>query len=98
MSAKIDIAGLPKAVVLQALFNACTIDGMLYARKMPLTQAQTICDDGGSKISGNLAFDYVFGRSMKVDITGDQFCPLAYDRDNGSGAAEKAIQSIRSAN
>ena len=32
---------------------------------------------------------------MKVDINGDEFDPRLFDRDNGEGAAEKAIENLR---
>jgi hypothetical protein len=40
-------------------------------------------------------FDYLKGRVMKVNLSGDEFDPWLYDRDNGQGAAERAIASIR---
>ncbi len=32
---------------------------------------------------------------MKVDLSGDAFSPLAYNRDNGQGAAQAAITALR---
>ena len=41
-------------------------------------------------------FDYVKGRVMKVDLSSDeQFDERLYDRDNGPGAAQSAINSIK---
>ena len=37
-------------------------------------------------------FDYLYGRVMKVDLSKDTFDPFLYDRDNGQGAAERAIK------
>jgi hypothetical protein len=31
---------------------------------------------------------------MKIDLTGDSFDPFLYDRDNGEGAAERALKDI----
>lgn len=36
-------------------------------------------------------FDYLQGRVMKVDLAGDELDPRLYDRDNGEGAARRAI-------
>ena len=42
-------------------------------------------------------FDYVYGRVMKVELGGETFNPHLYDRDNGSGAACRALESLLSA-
>lgn len=39
-----------------------------------------------------LDFDYLNGRVMKVSLSGDEFDPWGYDRDNGQGAAERALK------
>ena len=92
----INIAGLSKAHVLQALFNASRQQGMGFldrsgARPMTLEDAASYTDDG------RLYFDYLRGRVLKVDISGDGFAPHAYDRDNGAGAAARAIAQLRGA-
>jgi len=48
---------------------------------------------GGGK---GLWFDYLYGRVMKVDLSGDEFEERLYDRDLGPGAAQEAIDSITS--
>jgi hypothetical protein len=40
-------------------------------------------------------FDYLRGRVMKVDLSKDAFDPWLYDRDNGAGAAERAVSRLR---
>lgn len=45
---------------------------------------------------GTFNFDYLKGRVMKVDLSGDEFDESLYDRDLGKGAAARAIQSLRS--
>ena len=40
-------------------------------------------------------FDYVQGRVMKVDLSGDSFNPWLYDRDNGEGAAKRIVDTLR---
>lgn len=90
----ITIKGMSKAVVLAALYNAATPQGMGFIQynKEPMTveQAQEIVKDGRS------SFDYLYGRVMKIDIGKDAINPSAYDRDNGKGAAEKALAAVRS--
>ncbi len=55
---------------------------------MPVEQAQELID------AGHTRFDYLGGRVMKVDLSGNAFNPRLYDRDNGQGAAQAAIDSI----
>lgn len=40
-------------------------------------------------------FDYLHGRVLKVDLSGDEFDERLYDRDCGAGAAQRAVDSIR---
>lgn len=42
--------------------------------------------------SSTMYFDYLKGRVMKVNLSGDEFDEWGYDRDNGSGAAHRALQ------
>lgn len=68
----INIAGKSKAKVLQVLFNASKQQGMGFmhadgASQMTEEQAQEITN------SGRLNYDYLKGRIMKVDISGDEF-------------------------
>ena len=39
--------------------------------------------------------DYLKGRTMKVRLDSDSFCPKLFNRDNGDGAAEVAIDKLR---
>lgn len=45
----------------------------------------------------NTAYDYLYGRVMKVDLAGDEFDERLYDRDCGEGAAQRAVDSITQA-
>lgn len=91
---KISIEGLDKAAVLAALYNASRPQGMGFLQydPTPMTKedAQKLLD---SYPQAN--FDYLQGRVMKVDLSGNDFSPFSYDRDNGSGAAEQALQALR---
>lgn len=88
----IDIKGLNKAEVATALYNQARPQGMgwLTASSQDATVEQI-----REAIGGRLRFDYVAGRSMKVDISDDEFDEWLYDRDNGAGAAERAIAPLR---
>lgn len=93
----LDISGLSRAAVLAALYNAATVVGLgsLDPRsgdEMTEADAQGHLD----KFSPGQKIDYVQGRSIKVIFKADDtFRVLAYDRDNGWGAAEAAIAKLR---
>lgn len=88
----IDISKLDKAKVLAALYNNSKPLGMgmlhYTPKDMMTSEAQEILN------TGQTYFDYLIGRVMKSEIGGDNFDPCLYDRDNGDGAALKAIESI----
>ncbi|MDB5185345.1 MAG: hypothetical protein JWN38_1153 [Candidatus Saccharibacteria bacterium] len=95
MSETISIADLDKAAVLAALFNGSRPQGLGFlayngGEGMTTEQAQAILD------SGQTGFDYLQGRVMKVDLSGDSFDPWGYDRDNGQNAAKVVIDELRS--
>lgn len=92
-SSVISIAGLDKAEVLARLFNASRAQGrgldMPYLADMSKEEAQRHLDAAEDGY-----FDYLKGRVMKVDLSGDHFDPRLYDRDNGPGAAEVALMDL----
>lgn len=94
MSKSIDITGLDKAEVLAALFNASKQQGMGFldstgARPMSVEDARRYTERGGEQY-----YDYLRGRVMKVDLSKNHFDPWGYDRDNGEGAAERALKTL----
>lgn len=89
----IDISGLDKRKVLMALYDGARPQGLgfLHFSVGPMTEAEA-----ESLLSKDRYFDYVNGRVMKVDLTDDdQFDERLYDRDNGDGAAQRAVERIR---
>lgn len=97
MKTTIDISKMGKADVLAALYNASKQQGMgfMHARgRLPMTVSEAAEEIEAMKPYGTY-FDYLHGRIMKVDIGGDYLDPGLYDRDNGEGAAERALQSLR---
>ena len=102
----VNIKGLSKAAVLAALFNHSKVQGMgiFQASRGPqiMTEAdaeraiQNGDDNGNSVATGSAYyFDYLYGRVLKVNLSGDEFDEWGYDRDVGQGAAQRAIDSIR---
>lgn len=89
----IDIKGLNKAEVLAALYNNSKPQGLGFLhfdpKEMKAAEAEEI-------LKQTTYFDYLKGRVMKVDLSSDDgFEEWLYDRDNGNGAAERAIDSLR---
>lgn len=92
MSELIDISKMDKAEVLRVLYNDSKQQGMgfLHARgREPLTHAEA-----EELLKQGTSFDYLHGRVMKVNIGGNSLDPWGYDRDNGQGAAQRAISRI----
>lgn len=101
--ANVNIAGLDKAEVLLALWNASIMQGMsvlgfLRSGELTLEKAkQEIKSRKHQSLDGkdSIYFDYLNGKVMKVDLGQDEFDPRLYDRDNGDGAAQRAIDNLR---
>lgn len=92
-----NITGLDKAEVLAALYNSAKPQGMgfLHFEAKPMTkeEAQQLLD------KGQTYFDYVKGRVMKIEIGWkDEVYTELYNRDNGHGAAERAVNRLRNLN
>lgn len=90
----VDITGLDKVQVLMALYDKarCLGLGCLQFTPEPLSQEEA------EKIYANnerLYFDYVKGRVIKVDLSRNSFSTVSFNRDNGEGAAERAIENLR---
>lgn len=92
MSENINISKLNKADVLAALYNNSKPLGLGFLHHttgvMTTKEAQTLLDSGQSY------FDYLQGRVMKIDLSGDELETWLYDRDNGGGAAKRALQAL----
>lgn len=86
--------GIPKAKVLATLFNNAKTQGLgvLHFR------ADHIMDESEAAkiLETTNDFDYLEGRVLKVNLSNDDgFEEWLYDRDNGNGAAQRAIDSIK---
>lgn len=88
-----DISHLDKAVVLAALYNKARVQGMgvLHAKPddMSIEEARALL------AAGQLRFDYLHGRVMKIDLSKADLWTALYNRDNGEGAAEAIITELR---
>jgi hypothetical protein len=90
----IDITGLDKADVLIALYESARVQGFGYLH----VQAEPLSRDVARELLARQTyFDYLFGRVLKVDFAEEDAAidPRLYDRDNGEGAAQRAIETLR---
>lgn len=92
MAEKISLEGLNKADVLAALYNSSKPQGLgfLQFENKPMTR-----EEAEELLKKWTYFDYLKGRVMKVDLSKDDLDPWDYDRDNGPGAARRAIDELR---
>ena len=85
--------GLTKAEVLCALYNNAKSQGlgMFIANKKDMTIKQA-----KELLNVTTSFDYIQGRVLKVDLAGEEgFEEWLYDRDNGDGAAQRALDDYK---
>jgi hypothetical protein len=87
-----NIKGLNKAAVLAALYNGSKVQGLgfLNATGKAMTEAEAEV-----LLKEETYFDYLHGKVMKIDLSGDELRTDLYNRDNGPGAAEKIIESLK---
>ena len=92
-----DISKLDKAEVLAALYNRAQPQGMGYLHCTP----EDMTVDEAQKILAYIKgqgqrpyFDYVKGRVMKVGLYDGDMSTALYNRDNGEGAAEQALEHL----
>jgi hypothetical protein len=85
-----NITGLDKVAVLHALWSASRVAAFFAgAPPPPFHAAQALTAVHEDYI------DYFQGRVIKMDLRGDAIAPRLYDRDNGAGAAERAVATLR---
>ena len=92
----VNIKGLSKAKVLKALYDGSHYQGISLlgaVKTFTLEDAHTTITVCAS--NGDLYFDYLHGKVLKVDLHGDEFNERLYYRDCGDGAAQRAIDSIK---
>lgn len=88
----VSIKGLDKVEVLRALYDRARPLGMGFLSHTPGPMSRA---EAETELTNGWYLDYIRGRVMKVNLKGDEFDPNLYDRDNGRGAAEAAIASLR---
>jgi hypothetical protein len=71
------------------LIAATQRDEFAHDNKMAVPSLQP------SRPETQLYFDYLFGRCLKVNLTGDEAEAWGYDRDWGAGAFERCAETAR---
>lgn len=90
----VDITGIDKAKLLAALVNNAGGQGMGY---LLASMAPSFTEEQAQEaLAQNTRFDYVGGKSCKVDLDSNYLEPFLYDRDNGEGAVARIVKSLRS--
>jgi hypothetical protein len=88
---EIDISKCNKAEVLAALYNAARPVGLGLIHYTPEDMTIETAELELKARADDPYFDYLNGRVMKVDLSKAVLNTRLYDRDNGRGAAHKAI-------
>lgn len=91
----VSIKGLSKAAVLAALYNHSHAQGLGVLQFDPAEMTESEAADILRNRGERLYFNYLKGRVIKVSLASDtEFDESLYDRDNGYGAAQRAVDSI----
>jgi len=90
--ADVDIKGIDKVALVQALYNCAQPLGLGYPHYTPEPLTQEEAED----LADTPWLDYVRRRLMKRSVAGDTMRTDLYNRDNGQGAAEQIIEAVRS--
>ena len=88
---KIDISRKNKAEILVALYNASRPLGMGIYDYTPIPMT---IEEARGYLKKDTYFHFIKGRILNVDLSGDELDTQKYDRDNGEGAAEKALSIV----
>jgi hypothetical protein len=90
---EINIKNMDKSEILRRLYNNSKPQGMgiLHFDPTPMTYEQA--EDILSK-SHDKYFDYLKGRVMKIDLSGEMMDTWLYDRDNGQGSVKMVLEDM----
>ena len=88
----VNIKGKNKAKVLKALYDNSRYQGLGFLQAVP---DDFVTVEHCEEILKNTTYiDYLYGRVIKVDLSGDEFNEYLYDRDCGPGAAQRAVNKV----
>lgn len=99
MKNEIDISGIDKALILVCLYNEALT--MNFARYGAIGRRPELTYDEAKMVLADARdgrIDYLRELPMKVDLSGETLWPALFDRDNGAGAALRAVEHARALN
>ncbi|KAK2812814.1 hypothetical protein FQN50_001143 [Emmonsiellopsis sp. PD_5] len=92
----VDIRGIPKRDLIRALWENSKAAGLYaplaiygFGPRLDLEAATDHVENSTGY------FDYLDGRVMKCNLSGDEVNVWGYDRDNGSGAFARVVEDLR---
>ncbi len=88
----VDISGLDKKSLLNALYQRAKPLGMGFLHYIP---NEKLSDSDAEAILKGGYVDYLRGRVMKINLSGNSVNTRGYNRDNGPNAAEDVIEKLR---
>jgi hypothetical protein len=87
------IGGMDRALILAALYNRAQVQGMGFLQAKP--GSMTVREAREILSTGQTYFDYLYGRVMKINLNTNDTDTRMYNRNNGTGAAEKVMSDLR---
>jgi len=90
---QVDISGIDKKMLLQSLYEYAKPLGMGIYHYTP---NDTLPNQEMESILARGHIDYLHGRAMKINISGNSVNTFSYNRNHGENAAEKIIATLRS--
>ena len=78
-----------KAEILTALYNNSRPLGLGF---LHFTPEDMDIQEARELLKESTYFDYLKGRVMKIDLSGEELDPWLYDRDNGTNACENILR------
>ena len=91
---ELSLRGLNKSAVLAALYNNATPGSPQSLGWFAHQSGNMTLDEASRWLARQTEFDYLQGRSLKVDLSGETFNPRLYDRDHGEGAAARVLTQL----
>jgi hypothetical protein len=102
MTDEIDISGLDKCEVLFALYEATSPMGLGFLQARGDVTVEDVRELIREWMKRNWwepnhfpYIDYLWGRPLKVDLSGDAFDGRLFDRDAGAGEARAAVERLQ---
>jgi hypothetical protein len=91
-----NIKGLNKALLLAALYNNKSPLGMGWLQFKPGNMSPA---EATKELLRSTSFDYLYGRPMKIDLSGDELDLTLYNRDDETCLfpGETIVEAVRKA-